>query len=152
MNSLLYNCIIDCHFQSFLWRDGEDRDPDIYIVLVNNIGIKPSGTIAGCVLEKTADMFTEKYPKVVEDLKEISYVDDVATEAWESNNLHQHTQEIDEILEAGGMECKGWKYSFEDGESLEIGSGLEGCDGDQYVEKVLGLHWFPVDDTFRFVF
>ena len=42
----------DCHVQRFLWRDGEDREPDIYVVTVNNIGIKPSGTVAGCMLEK----------------------------------------------------------------------------------------------------
>ena len=40
----------DSHCQRFLWRDMEkDRDPDIYMVLVNNIGIRPSGTKATSV-------------------------------------------------------------------------------------------------------
>ena len=36
--------------QLYLWRENEEVELDMYIVLMNNMGIKPSGSIAATAL------------------------------------------------------------------------------------------------------
>ena len=139
----------DCHCQRFLWRDMQtDRPPDVYMVVVNNIGIRPSGTIATSMLEKTADMFVVTYPDAAMDLKEMSYVDDVGVGDNDLTKLKVKTSQIDEILAAGGMKCKKWIYSHESGEEVEFGGEMEDGDLKGFTEKVLGLVWSPLEDKF----
>ena len=53
----------DCFMQCFLWRKiDESQEPDVYRVLVNNIGIKPAGAIATLALQKSVDVYQEVYP------------------------------------------------------------------------------------------
>ena len=51
----MFLILLDAHCQIFLWQDLEERYPDIYMVITNNLGIHPSGTIATSALEMTAD-------------------------------------------------------------------------------------------------
>ena len=129
-----------------------DRPPTIYMVLVNNIGIRPSGTIATSMLEMTADKFMEKYEAAAADLKKMSYVDDVGVGGKDKELVKIKTDQIDEILDAGGMVCKGWIYSHEPGEDVEIGGEMEDGDMSGITEKVLGMVWCPLVDQFKFCF
>ena len=45
------------------------KKPEMYQVKVNNIGVKPSGSIVMTVLDKSADTFQDMYPDTVEQLK-----------------------------------------------------------------------------------
>ena len=68
----------DCFMQCFLWRNlDESKEPDTYMVMVNNIGIKPAGAIATLALQKSSDLHQENYPVASYQLKDGSYVDDV---------------------------------------------------------------------------
>ena len=122
------------------------------MVKVNNIGIKPSGCIATSALEKTCDMFSEKYPETSEELKDQSYVDDVGLGAPTIAELEQKVKEADEIFEAGGMKCKGWRFSHKARDEVEFGGELEGSELYGSTEKVLGMGWFPLPDLFKFKF
>lgn len=145
--------IEDQHCQRFLWRNMEtDREPDIYMVIVNNLGIRPSGTIATSALEMTAEMFRERYPEVVQELIDNSFVDDVGLQADTLPELEKKTQQADEILDMGGFKCKGWVLSHRPGAKVEFGSEVEESDLYDLIEKVLGMQWEPLLDQFRFFF
>ena len=63
----MYNCVLlskeDAFMLCFLWRNlDEDREPETYQVLVNNIGVKPAGAIASLALQKSADLFEPRFP------------------------------------------------------------------------------------------
>ena len=55
----------------------ETKEPETYQVVVNNMGVKPAGSIAKMALDKSADVFNETYPTTAEQLKEGSYLDDL---------------------------------------------------------------------------
>ena len=61
----MFLILLDAHCQIFLWRDLEECYPDIYMVITNNLGIHPSGTITTSALEMTADKYVDKYPELV---------------------------------------------------------------------------------------
>ena len=48
----------DTHMQRFLWRDCDtNREPETYVVKVNNFGVRSANCIATCALHKSADVF-----------------------------------------------------------------------------------------------
>ena len=68
----------DWFVQCFLWRNmDENADPETYQVVRNNMGVKPSGSIAKTALDLSADKYEEKYPSTAQQLKDKSYVDDL---------------------------------------------------------------------------
>ena len=98
--------------QCFLWRNlDESREPDTYMVLVNNIGIKPAGAIATLALQKSANIHEEKYPVASFQLKDGSYVDDVGITGKKKEDVKSLTEQCDEILKHGNMKIKRWIYS-----------------------------------------
>ena len=63
----MYNCVRlvkeDAFVQCFMWRDLDPlKVPDTYQVLVNNISVKPTGTIAALSLQKSADIYESQFP------------------------------------------------------------------------------------------
>ena len=67
----------DACLQLFLWREEETSEPETYMVLLNNMGIKPAGSIAATTLYKSCNEFSTKYPVTSEEIKDSSYVDDL---------------------------------------------------------------------------
>ena len=55
----------DTFLQCFSWRGmDETKEPEMYCVVVNNMGIKPAGSIAKEAMDKSADLFEDKYPNI----------------------------------------------------------------------------------------
>ena len=78
----MYNAVLlereDYFVQCFQWRGMDDnKQPETLQVIVNNICVKPAGLIAMTALYKSADVFEQRFPKTVEQLKNQSYVDDI---------------------------------------------------------------------------
>jgi len=78
----MYNCIHlevdDAYVQCFLWRNLDtSKDPVVYQVTANNIGIKPAGAISSLALQNSSDMHSDIYPVTSKQIKEKSYVDDL---------------------------------------------------------------------------
>ena len=136
----------DKHMQRFLWR-GMDRNipPRVYAVPVNCFGVKPANCIATCALQRSAELFAEKYPEESQELKDQTYVDDQLVAAPSKDLALQKTQRLDEITDHAGMPNKGWTFSGDD-VSLDFEIG-----GDQAeIEKVLGIFWSSLKDVFVF--
>ena len=137
----------DMHMQRFLWRRLDfDAKPVTYAVRVNNFGVKPANCIATCALRKSADSFEQVYPSESEDLKKQTYIDDILTAGDDRESTLTKTSRIDEILDHAGMPAKGWTLSGDQGDDVSIG-----VDSSELSEKVLGVKWKPVSDSFSFV-
>merc|ERR1711905_98689 len=127
-------------------------EPEIYQVIVNNMGIKPAGSIAEEAMDKSTDLFEEEYPNTAEQLKNGSYVDDLGVVEESRETLRERTQEADEILDHAGMKVHRWIYSGESAGSVEMGNITDKLMADKIeLEKVLGIKWDAERDVFRFI-
>ena len=97
-------------------------EPEIYQVIVNNMGVKPAGSIAKEALDKSAALFEEIYPDTAEQLKNGSYVDDLRVVDESDVALKERTKEADEILDHAGMKVHRWIYSGETAANVELGN------------------------------
>ena len=153
----MYNCVElveeDCYVQCFLWRDmDETKKPEIYQVIVNNIGVKPAGSIATTALYRSADAHGEQFPETVRQLKRQSYVDDIGLTDNSKKGLDIKMKEADIVLKHANMKVKGWVCSGDDNRgSMEMGD-VTSCltAEDEDTEKVLGILWCPKKDVFKF--
>ena len=152
----MYNCVVleeeDAFEQCFLWRDLDDtREPDVYVVTVNNIGVKPAGAIATLALHKSVEKYEKDYPVTAEQLGSNSYVDDLGLTASGKEELEVRTKEADIILKHANMKVKRWIVSGEGSERLELGD-ITGCltMEDAPVERMLGIEWDSGKDCFVF--
>ena len=77
----MYNSIYvestEQHCHRFLWRDLENRVPDVYVITRVNMGDRPAAAISSEAIYKTADLFNTDYPDVSRLLKNSTYVDDI---------------------------------------------------------------------------
>ena len=80
--------------------------PETLQVIVNNVGVKPAGAIATTALYKSADVFEERFPETVEQIKNQSYVDDIRLTNLDDEKLARKTQQVDEILNHANMKVK----------------------------------------------
>ena len=130
----------------------ESKDPEIFQVIVNNMGVKPAGSIAKSALDKSAKVFEKMYPDTAKQLKDGSYVDDLGVMEETMEALKQRTKEADEILDHAGMKVHKWIYSGESAGSIEMGNLTDKLMADEIeLEKVLGINWNAERDVFRFI-
>ena len=93
--------------QCFLWRNLRDsEEPEIYMVTVNNIGIKPAGTIASLWLQKSANVYEKTYPDASYQSKEESCVDDLGLADNGSQGEKQLKEECEEMIAHGKMKVE----------------------------------------------
>ena len=104
--------IEDWYIQCFLSRGMDNtQEPDVYQVIVNNMGVKPAGSIAMVALQKSAEKFSLEYPLMSNQIKTNSYVDDLGLVELNHLNLTDRMIEVNIILEDAGMEVKNWIVS-----------------------------------------
>ena len=134
----------DQHMQRFLWRNLEtDKEPQHYVVPVNNFGVRPANCIATCALRRSADEFASLYPVESQEVKEQTYIDDELTAAPDKEQALIKTQRWDEITDHASMPNKGWTFSGDESPNIPLGDENE-------VDAVLGQLWDPPTDTFWF--
>lgn len=144
----------EMHLHRFLWRDSEDAEIGEYAITRVNIGDRPAGCIAQLAVRETArlPMFThlEEERRVLE---EDSYVDDILTSHNDPKGLEKCTENVEEILKAGGFFLKPWVWSGQSGREKTGKPGLETTEvlilpnqmkeGDS---KALGIGYLVEDD------
>lgn len=141
----MYNSIfvteVEQHCHRFLWRDLEEREPDIYVIQRVNMGDKPAAAISTEAIYKTADMFQEDYPQVQELLRRSTYVDDIVHSVATVEMARQLSKDTEEILNRAGFTLKGWIFNET---SLQPDS-----ETDQQ-HRILGLQWEPGEDVIKY--
>jgi hypothetical protein len=141
---------VDQQTHRFLWRDLEDRAPDVYVMTSVSFGDRPAGAIAAVALRKTAEMSQEEYPKASETIIKNSYVDDVIGSYDNQEEASGITNQIDEVLSRGGFKMKEWRVSGQTTEKkLEISTN-DGKDEKNPKSKVLGIVWNAANDMLEF--
>lgn len=104
----------EVHLHRFLWRDSEEEELGEYAVTRVNIGDKPAGCIAQLAMRETANL--PQFSHLEEErrvLEEDSYVDDILTSHNNLDQLKVITENVEQILEAGGFKLKPWVFSGE---------------------------------------
>ena len=77
---------MDQHTHRFLWRQMEEREPDIYVMTALSFGDRPAAAIAALALQKTAQNSEMQYPGAAATIKDNSYVDDIIAAREQAND------------------------------------------------------------------
>ena len=102
---------VDQQTHRFLWRDMEDRTPDVYAMTSVSFGDRPAAAIAAVALKKTAESAQDEYPVASQAITRNTYVDDVLGSCADTKEAEILTKQIDGILETGGFKIKEWGIS-----------------------------------------
>ena len=140
--SKMYNSVhlesLEQHTHRFLWRDFEDRPPDIWAITRVNMGDKPAGAIAVEAKDMTAERFSEVSPAAAAIITQSTYVDDIVDSVSSLQEARQLSADVELILKKGGFFIKEWKFG-----GVGVGPPSE-------VLNVLGIKWDPSTDCITF--
>ena len=140
---------VDQHVHRFLWRNFEDRKPDIYVMQVLTFGDKPSSAMAQTALKKTAEECEVMYPEAAKLIKSNTYMDDICESVHTQDEARKLTQEVDTVLKTGGFSVKEWSYSDTKADTPD----QDDCSFvNSQQEKVLGVVWRKEDDVLTYKF
>lgn len=143
--------------QLLLWRNCETNKPvETWMLCVMAFGPKCSPSSSQEVKNVNALQFREKYPEAVKDIIENTYVDDLLSTVNNASTAIQRARQIIEIYAAGGFEIRNWisnshevrkalNPSKENAENVSMD-----LNGENSVEKVLGMFWDVSTDKFIF--
>ena len=139
----MYNSVfleeLERHTHRFLWRDLEDRAPDVWCMTRVNLGDRPAGTIAIVAKDKTADMFRHIDEQAADLIKYSTYTDDIIDSIIDYLTALKLAGNVDLILSKGGFKTKGWTFG---------GQGVP--DASPEVKVVLGVSWVASEDVILF--
>ncbi|CAL8111098.1 unnamed protein product [Orchesella dallaii] len=140
----------------FLWR-GKDRcqPPEVWTMNVMVFGAVSSPYQAQWIKNKNAEEFKAENPEAVEAIQKRHYVDDYLDSTRTVEDAIFKIMQVRDAHKKGGFEIRNWLCSSED--VLKVvspykDSGLASLElqADEKLERVLGLHWDPKADVFKF--
>jgi Mor family transcriptional regulator len=149
----MYNSIfieeVEQHCHRFLWRNLENRQPDIYLITRVNMGDRPAAAISSEAIYKTADLFHSEYPEVACLLKNSTYVDDIVESRSSHEEALQLARDTTHVLTEAGFTIKHWLFSGESAPRADLYTPADSVDTAQTIQ-VLGVTWVPVTDKIVF--
>ena len=99
----------DQKYHQFLWRDGEtNKEPDVYQWVRLSFGDKPAPDLAINAINLLADRAQHGSPAAAKNLKDHTYVDDIAGSDTSLEKVIEVTNGIDAILCKGKFAIKAW--------------------------------------------
>ena len=131
--------ILEQHTYRFLWRDLEDRPPDVWCITRVNMGDKPAGTISIEAKDRTAELFRHINPQAADLIIESSYVDDIVDSVPSLEVAKKVTHDADLIPSKGGFKVKDWLFGGDDVPTAK-----------NEVHQVLGVSWIASEDSIVF--
>ncbi|XP_058816368.1 uncharacterized protein LOC131679652 [Topomyia yanbarensis] len=138
----------------FLWRNGElDRDPDVYAMKVMIFGATCSPSCAQYVKNHNAQRFQDRFPRAAEAIVKEHYVDDMLTSVETEEEAIKLAKEVQFVHAEAGFEIRNWlSNSNQVLRELQATPGVKSMNllSEMGTEKVLGLWWFTVTDSFTF--
>ncbi|XP_064635217.1 uncharacterized protein LOC135492598 [Lineus longissimus] len=138
-HQVLVDPVRDAHTHRFLWRNFENRPPDIYVKQVLTFGDISSPALANTALDMTAEAHEERYPEAVATIKDCRYIDDIGDSLRTTPVVIKRAEEVDVILDTGHFTVKEWMSNQPlNGESKE--------EWDPPDEKFLGVVWDRKND------
>ena len=150
----MYNSIYvestEQHCHRFLWRDLENRVPDVYVITRVNMGDRPAAAISSEAIYKTADLFNTDYPDVSRLLKNSTYVDDIVDSVENTEQALQLAKDTTHVLNEAGFRIKHWLFSGEDSPRTDLSVPSQSDCVEPSSVQVLGVTWVPVTDRIKF--
>ena len=143
----------DQHVHRFLWRNFDtSRPPDTYVKTVLTFGDKPAPAMAQIALRQTAKEGNHVSQQAAATITDNSYMDDICDSVHTIKEAQTLIKEVDNVLEKGGFNIKGWSSNKdldqqsenrleEEMRPLQRNSG----------EKVLGVAWNCSNDLSCFI-
>ena len=138
-------------FHRFLWRKDPQQKPEIYQFKTVIFGDAPSPFLACHVIKRVLEDHNDNNVDVFNAMSRNLYMDDLlhsCTSVAEAKDIVKGTCEV---LEKGGFQMRNWISN--DQKILEEVTEERKKDVKQLGEdwqKVLGLNWEPMSDTFTF--
>ena len=130
---------VDQPFHRFMWRDGEDREPDIYQWVRLSFGDRPAPDLAISAVNLLADRAGDQHPQAAQILKSNVYMDDIAASRPETEEVANTIRDVNAILSSGQFSIKKWHSND---------SSIDD-DRDDNPVNLLGHKWDKVEDRFR---
>ncbi|XP_073845830.1 uncharacterized protein isoform X1 [Musca autumnalis] len=138
--------------QRLLWRNcNSDIEPVEYEMTVMTFGAACSPCSAIYVMKTNAKEHIDCHPRAIESICEHHYMDDFVDSFDSVDEAIEISKQVTKIHKNGGFELRGFisnssdvMLALDDLSSSKIIAPMESG------EKVLGLYWDPVSDTFMF--
>lgn len=140
--------------QLILWRgDDRQREPDIYKMTAMTFGASCSPSAAMFIKDTNAQEFAHKYPDATKVIVNNHYVDDCLSSADDVASATKLVNDICWVHAQGGFEIRNWACSSQ--KVLEsIPAELRSVTPKQIMcdqmERILGIWWDSLSDTFTF--
>ncbi|XP_044751667.1 uncharacterized protein LOC123311663 [Coccinella septempunctata] len=147
----------DCYAQRILWR-GMNRnvEPDVYEIMVVFFGSSCGPCLAQEAKNRNARDFAENFPEASEAIIRHHYMDDYLGNADELEDAKKLVRDVIYIHGQGGFVICNWIANddriLEDVDMDLVAQGHKKLDSNNkdMVERILGVYWNPVEDTFCF--
>ncbi|XP_053686561.1 uncharacterized protein LOC128736105 [Sabethes cyaneus] len=145
----------DQHCLRFFCNEGfPGKAPTVYVMQVMTFGASCSPSSAQYVKNLNAERFRTQFPEAVEAICKGTYVDDMLYSVETEEEAVRLAQNVRFIYSEGGFEIRGWlSNSKKVVESMgEYGIAAKSLDqnAELATEKVLGMWWDTISDTFTF--
>lgn len=145
----------DRNVQRFLWRNNNNREPDIYAMNVMIFGASCAPCISQFVKNINASKFEKQYPTAAAAIQQNHYVDDFLDSVDTVAEAISLASDVKYIHSTAGFNIRNWLCNNNDvvnaisenenhqQKSLNLGSELD-------ADKVLGVFWKSNDDLITF--
>ena len=92
----------------FLYRDSEDKDPEVYQCLRRPFGERSAPACANYVMKRNAEDFEREFPEAAEAVKRNLYVDDSLNSLDDETDALKLQADLTELMKRGGFTLTKW--------------------------------------------
>ncbi|XP_046661212.1 uncharacterized protein LOC124354637 [Homalodisca vitripennis] len=146
----------DQNFQLILWRDTPEQEISTFKLTTVTYGMNSSPYLAIKTLSRLAEDEGHAFPDAAYALKHHTYIDDIVTGSASLESAIQLQDQLIQLLAKGGFELRKWASNEPrlldrlPATHRETPRFLQDSKSTQF--SILGLHWDPVEDCFRYNF
>ena len=133
-------------FSLFLYHDSLDQEiaPEKWVMVRAWYGVTPTGSQAGCALDRLANLAADEFPEGRECILNNRYVDDIPSGAGSKESRETQILQVQQILQKGGFSLK---YVIRSGEDPDPKATTDGSS-----TKLLGYKWETKEDVLKLGF
>ncbi|XP_055588874.1 uncharacterized protein LOC129741190 [Uranotaenia lowii] len=144
--------------QLFLWRDTPDQDIQTMVADVAIFGATCSPAHSQYVKNLNAAEHADRYPKAAAAIMDSHYVDDYLQRVDTAEEAMELVEQVSKVHANGGFQIVNWlsssKLVLEKLGEVDPASvkalRFDGESGEVVEERLLGMVWQPITDTFSF--
>ena len=144
----------DRPYHRFLWRDMQEREPDVYEFNRLVFGVNSSPYLAQFVSRCHAEKHRESFPLAAETILRSTYMDDSMDSMIDPETGIELYEQLSTLWGLAGMHARKWLSNSKDVlrkiPAAECASDVNLDRGELPSTKTLGVTWSPAEDMFTF--